>query len=394
MIANGPMRRSVCLLTNAYPDFPDSNRVVFIRSLAELLSRKGWTVSVLAPRIFPGSRRREREGKVEVRRFPSFMGGKLLIEYSRTPIFRLMGYMASGLLLAQTFVRKQRCQLIHAHWVIPAGLIAIIVGRVCNVPVIVTAHGSDILVVPKRSALLRRFVRSVLKQADAVTSVAEHLTREIVEMGVLQDRLLTFPMSVPTESFCADGPTAHGRGTETLIFSNRGLYPVYNVELLVRAVPSVLRKIPDARVSIAGEGPEADKLASLAHELGVSERVRLLGSIPHGQMPEYLRGASVYVSTALSDGESVSLLEAMACGTFPVVADIPANREWIEDGKNGFLFPPGDAEALAEKIQACIRHPDLRAKAREINIGFIQQRAQWSLNVEKLLGLYERVMRQ
>lgn len=383
-----PARHSVCLLTNAYPDFPESNRVVFIRTLAHLLSERGWEVSVVAPRIFAGSQPFEREGEIEVRRFRSFMGGRLLIEYTRTPVVRLSGYMMAGTLSAINCVRRNKCELIHAHWVIPAGLIALVAGKVCNVPVVVTAHGSDILVTPGRSAALRRVVKLVLERANAVTSVAEHLTAEIARMGISPDRVSTFPMSVPTESFNADA-LPEKKQPPQVIFSNRSLYPLYNVGLLIRAVPSVLEKVSDAEVLIAGEGTEAGKLTSLARELGIEKHVRFLGAIPHGQMPQYLRQASVYVSTALSDGASVSLLEAMACGTFPVVADIAANREWITDGRNGFLFDPKSVEALAEKIGESLRRPDLRASAREVNVQLINWKAQWNLNIEKLLGIYE-----
>jgi glycosyltransferase involved in cell wall biosynthesis len=82
----------------------------------------------------------------------------------------------------------------------------------------------------------------------------------------------------------------------------------------------------------------------------------------------------------------------MACGTYPVLADIPANREWIENGKNGFLFPPGSADALADKILESIGEENSRMKAREVNARIIEQRAQWDSNIEKLLGLCEQVM--
>ncbi len=385
------MRRSLCLLTNAYPDFPDSSRVVFIRSLAQLLSRKGWEVSVVAPRIFSGSKPHEREGAVDVRRFASCMGNKLLVEYSRTPVFRLVGYMAAGVLATIGCIRRARCDVIHAHWVVPAGLIALLAGWVCRKPVVVTAHGSDILVVAGRNSLMRWLVRFVLRHADAVTSVAEHLTDVIVDMGIPRDRILTFPMSVPTESFSPGGPVLEEWNAETVIFSNRSLYPIYDVKTLVKAAPKILLEYPNAKVVIAGEGPDAEDLASLVRELGVAERVQFIGAIPHDEMPEYLRGASVYVSTALSDGASVSLLEAMACGTFPVVADIAANREWIKDGKNGLLFPAEDPDALASKITESLKAVDLREHARETNPCLVEEKAVWDANIEKLLKLYENM---
>ncbi|MBI4832104.1 MAG: glycosyltransferase [Candidatus Lindowbacteria bacterium] len=389
---NRSIRRYVCVLTNAYPDYPDSNRVVFIRNLAQFLSQKGWTVSVVAPRIYSDSRSHEWEDGIEVRRFASFMGNKLLVEYSGTPIFRLMGYMAAGVAEAVRCVRARKCGLIHAHWVIPAGLIALIAGAICRKPVIVTAHDSDILVAARENPIMKRLAGLVLKRADGVTSVAEHLSEIIAEMGIPREKVVTFPMSVVTDSFTHAGPLHEDWAGEQVIFSNRSLYPVYNVETLARAIPAVLEKFPRVKTVIAGEGPEAQQIVAITRETRIEEHVRFAGAIAHERMPEYLRAASVYVSTALSDGASVSLLEAMACGTFPVVADIPANREWIRDGENGLLFTPGNAQALAEKIMECLGRPALREQAREINVKDIQQRAQWNSNVGKLLELYEKAM--
>jgi glycosyltransferase involved in cell wall biosynthesis len=380
------------MITNSYPDFPDSTRVVFIRKLAQLISERGWDVSVVTPRVFDGSKSREADGEVEVRRFASFLEGKLLAEREGTPVFRLVCYMLFGLLAAIRCVRERECDLIHAHWAVPSGLIALVAGRICRKPVLVTVHGSDLLVAPEKSRLIRGLVKFVLMRADAVTSVAEHLTVKILEMGIPADRVLTFPMSVPTGSFCPDGGTPVGWTGKPIIFSNRSHYPIYDIETLVRAIPIVLDKAPEAEFVIAGEGPEKEKLMSLANKLGVGTCVEFIGTIDHERMPEHLRGAAAYVSTALSDGASVSLLEAMACGAYPVVADIPANREWIEDEANGLLFEPGDPGSLADKILMCIGEKFPTAEARAANARVIELRAQWDSNIEKLLGLCERVM--
>ncbi len=388
------IRRSVCLLTNTYPDNADSTRAVFIRDLARLLDQNEWKVSVVAPRVFAESQPYEKDGGVQVNRFPSFLGGKLLIEHVRTPVVRLVGYMVSGIVSAAAAVRRDQSGLIHAHWIIPAGLIALVVGKLLRKPVVVTAHGSDILVVPKRSALLRRLVKLVLQKADAVTSVAEHVTAEIRNLGIGRDDILTFPMSVPAGSFTPDGPRVEEWEDRPVIFSNRSLYPLYNVQLLVKAAPLIRERVAGARICIAGKGPELNALSSLAQSLGASKDVQFLGEVPHERMPQYLRSAAAYVSTALSDGASVSLLEAMACGAVPVVADIPANREWVKDGENGFLFAPEDVRALAVKIEECIVRTDVRRKASRINIDIAGKKAQWNSNVNKLLNLYEKIMAQ
>ena len=90
-----------------------------------------------------------------------------------------------------------------------------------------------------------------------------------------------------------------------------------------------------------------------------------MGRVPHDRMPELLTQTDIYVSTSLSDGTSVSLLEAMASGVFPIVTDIPSNREWINDGENGFLVPAGKEINLADRIIGTIRNEGLMEKASE-----------------------------
>jgi glycosyltransferase involved in cell wall biosynthesis len=107
-------------------------------------------------------------------------------------------------------------------------------------------------------------------------------------------------------------------------------------------------------------------------------------------MPILLAKADIYVSTSLYDGTSVSLLEAMGSGAFPVVTDIPSNREWITDAENGFLVPTGDESILAGKIVEAIRNKGLLVQANEKNRALIEQKANWKTNIGKIADIYER----
>jgi glycosyltransferase involved in cell wall biosynthesis len=114
--------------------------------------------------------------------------------------------------------------------------------------------------------------------------------------------------------------------------------------------------------------------------------------IPHARMAPTLAGAQVYVSTSLSDSTSVSLLEAMAAGAFPVVTDIEANREWIEDGRNGFLVPVDDPAVLASRIIAALADPELRRRARAHNLELVRRRASWRANMDAIERLFRRLV--
>jgi glycosyltransferase involved in cell wall biosynthesis len=109
-------------------------------------------------------------------------------------------------------------------------------------------------------------------------------------------------------------------------------------------------------------------------------------------MPGLLGQSDIYVSTSLSDGTSVSLLEAMAAGGFPVVTDIPANREWIKDGENGFLVPVNEAGLLAKRIVSAIRDEDLLQRSRTDNLRTVEERALWPVTIRKTEGIYEELL--
>jgi glycosyltransferase involved in cell wall biosynthesis len=110
-------------------------------------------------------------------------------------------------------------------------------------------------------------------------------------------------------------------------------------------------------------------------------------------MPALLQAHDVYVSASLSDTTSVSLLEAMACGLFPIVTDIPANHEWITDGENGRVVPPGEATKLAVTIIDSWRDAELCLRAKGINLGIIETRARWEETMRPVKELFDNVVR-
>lgn len=121
----------------------------------------------------------------------------------------------------------------------------------------------------------------------------------------------------------------------------------------------------------------------------MSTSVQFLGRVPHEEMPDLLSQSDIYVSTSRYDGTSVSLLEALASGAFPVVTDIPSNREWIVDGCNGFLVSEEDEKLLARRIVQAIRNHGLWEEAYEINRRIVKERAYWKENIKRVTELYQ-----
>jgi glycosyltransferase involved in cell wall biosynthesis len=284
---------------------------------------------------------------------------------------------------------KQRCCLIHAHWAIPTGVIGALVGVLLRKPLIVTIHGSDLRMAMDRSFLLRKLFLYVCRMARHVTCVSEVQKREIEQLGIEREKISVFPMGID-ESFLEAGRSRERdlKHRPFTILSNRNLLPIYNVSLLIRAIPVVIREEPKARFIIAGEGPEREHIEKEAENLNVGASIQFLGRIPHEKMPNILGQTDIYVSTSLYDGTSISLLEAMGSGAFPIVTDIPANREWIVNGKNGFLVPTDEEGVLAKRIIDAIRNQAMLKKSREDNLFAVEEKAVWRVNIKRVKEVY------
>lgn len=158
-------KHSVLFLTNAYPDFDSSCRGIFIKKMIFFLQQAGYSISVVTPKTFKGSPYVEEQEGIKIYRFPFFSGNRLLAEYKRIPYFRMIFYYLTGFFFTFFVALKERCQLIHAHWAIPTGLIGAFVKLILRRPLLVTVHGGDYRIAINGSFFLKKFFLFVCKKA-------------------------------------------------------------------------------------------------------------------------------------------------------------------------------------------------------------------------------------
>jgi len=384
----------ILFLTNAYPDFKDSYRGIFVKKMASLLQKEGYEISIVTPKIYKGSHYFEEQDGIKVYRFPFFARNKLLIEYEKIPFFRMILYYVTGFFLTIYAVFKNKCDVIHAHWAIPTGLIGVMVGFLLRKPLIVTIHGSDLGVALERRGFLRKLFVHVCRTAVHLNCVSEAQKKELERLGIPSEKISAIPMGIDA-AFLEIGKNRGGNLEKrpVTILSNRNLLPIYNVSLLIRAIPIVLKREPKTKFLIAGDGTEKKTLQREVESMNINSSVEFLGRVPHEKMPDLLSDADIYVSTSLHDGTSVSLLEAMGAGAFPVVTDISANREWIISGENGFLFSEHEEESLAIMIIDAIRSHQLLEKSRTRNRLIVEQKALWQENIKQIESIYKNVLK-
>lgn len=284
-------------------------------------------------------------------------------------------------------LEKIRPDLVNAHFVPSYGL----TGALLKFhPLVVSTWGSDVLISPTKSWLHKKRARYVLGKADLVTADAQVSAQAIYRLGVEKNRVAVSPMGI--EKALLGRSQKEGK-KQLLVLSNRKLEPLYDVTTLVKAISLVIRQAQrEIRFIILGEGSQKSRLLNLAIKLKVETNLEFLGMVSREQLLNTYRDSDIYVSTSLSDSSSVSLLEAMNFGLIPVVTDIPGNREWIQEGKNGYLFPSSAPEVLAQKIVYAVDHPDCWKDFRRENDSIIKSRAAWEDNMERIENRFKQLV--
>jgi glycosyltransferase involved in cell wall biosynthesis len=299
-------------------------------------------------------------------------------------------YILQTALQLRKLKRKVRLDLLHAHYAGINGLIGAMSGFH---PFVVTVWGSDVLLSGK-SKFKGPIVRYVLRKADLITCDADHMKHALVSLGVEAEKIRLIYFGVDLEKFHPKPKDEHlrqrlGVGESPTIISLRGLEPVYDIETLLRAVPRVVREIPEAMFVIAGEGSLDAKLKTLAQSLKISGNIRFVGQVSNDEIPTYLCSSDIYVSTSLSDaGLSASTAEAMACGLPVVVTDFGDNRKWVKDTVNGFIIPVKDPDVLASRIIYLLRHRAERRKFGKRNRQIISEKNNWEREMGEMERLY------
>jgi glycosyltransferase involved in cell wall biosynthesis len=275
--------------------------------------------------------------------------------------------------------RRWRPDVVHTHntrALVYAGPAA----RLARVPWHVhTWHGRDLLGALREKLLLRL----AGKLPDRVVAVSEDAARLMVREGIGAARVRTIWNGIDLERFAYAGPCPGG----PLVTVAR-LSPEKDVATLVRAAARICRERPGLALEVAGDGPCLPQLRGLAHELGLNGNVRFLGQV--GDVAGLLARASLFVLPSLTEGVSLTLLEAMARGLPVVATNVGGNPEVVADGQTGLLVPPGDPEALTRAVLQV--ESDAEAGRRMGDAG--RRRVEQHFDVRGMVAAYEALYRE
>lgn len=361
--ARTPLR--VLVLATTFPARPGDGTPEFVLTISSALARGDADVSVVVPRV-PGAPRQEDLGGLRVTRFPYFPArfedlahGAIMPNLRERPLrwLQVLPLLVAFQVAALREARRFRPDVVHAHWIVPAGIVALVLRVLTGTPYVVTAHGADAYTL--RTGVALRVKRAVLRRAAATMPVSTAIGAELAALGPVTEAV---PMGVDVEQVRAEvGPRRPEPGR--VLFVGR-LVEKKGVNVLLDAAA----RVPAARVVVAGDGPIGADLRAQAQALGIADRVDFLGQCTRAEvMAQFQRAAVVALPSQVGaggdqDGVPVVLAEAVAAGVPVIASDLGGLGEHVVDGESGLLVTPGSVAELTEALARLVDKPDYAAE--------------------------------
>ena len=289
----------------------------------------------------------------------------------------------------KSLLKKIKPDIFHSHYATSYG----ITGAFCGFhPYIITTLGTDVLISPQQSYIYKLLLKYAFSKADWITAMSDHMKAAVVNLGVDPSKITTIPFGIDPVVF---NDSHRKTSTEKFIItSTRNLEPIYNIPHLINSVAIAKKTIPNIHLNLIYVSASLlDEIKYLVKEKGLENFVTFYGKVSQHKIAEVLNQSHLFISVSLSDGNNISLNEAMACGAFCIATNIPANTQWIQDGENGFLIKINDVTGLTDKIVISYQnYAILQRNAIPMNKKIIQQRAIWNNNMKNVEEKYQSLL--
>lgn len=393
----------VLVLTSTFPRWEGDTIPPFVMDLCKRLVEHDIKIDVLAPHT-TGAKKNEKLHCVNVFRYKYFFekweklayGGGILgnvkenkLLYITIPFF--IFFQIKNILY---LVKKNKYDLVHAHWLIPQGLVSVFISKFIykNFPkILCTSHGGDLFAF--QSSFSTNIKKWILNHSDAVTVVSEHMKNVCLSLIGEKDKIYICSMGVDlTQKFVPLKKVS--RDERKIIFVGR-LVEKKGVSILLEAIHQAIKEIPDLKLLVIGDGPEREKLELLSNDLGLNNTVTFLGALKQDQLPEMYSSASIAIMPSVIDsrndqeGLGLVAIEAMGCECAVIASSLPAISDIIKNNKNGLLVKPGDSNELAGSIVKLIDDKNMQESIASSGRQSVVEKFDWNIvanNYKKIIN--------
>jgi glycosyltransferase involved in cell wall biosynthesis len=384
----------ILFITSGFPRNSDDHVARFILDFAAALSKKGYTIIILAP-LDENIPLFEQWDGLKIFRFPYFYPKKYMkfaygngilynLRRSYLAIFQIPFFFFSEFLYGLKIARTEKIDVIHAHWLIPQGLVLFFIKIFIPIKKVVSVHGSDLRIMPKS------FSRLILRKMDAIISPHPEISDLLHSTGDF--RIWEIPNVIDESLFNPDIPSSGVKEeldiktTHVITFIAR-LNDFKDPITFVRSVPFVVEQEPDVTFLIAGDGPLMEEVRSLVKDLNIQRYIRVLGN--RQDVNRILKISSVFV--ALSPYEniwSLVIIEAMKMGVPCIITNAGTTEKYLRTNLDAILIPPHDERSLARELIRLL-HDDTLKNSLSKNGMYLMDS---NFSTESIVNKYDRMI--
>ena len=397
--------QTIIILTSTFPRWANDEEPPFVYELCKRLN-KYFRVIVLAPHC-KGALNRENLSGIEVNRFHYFPekyetlcyeGGMIArlklqpLRHCLIPFFFFFQFIALLRLL-----KKESPALIHAHWILPQGFIAVAARMFCRkkTPVLCTSHGGDLFSLKGRIAQCLK--RWVLIKTDEITVVNSVMQQIVVALTMQSANVHVIPMGVDTKTVFT--PDFKRQKPFSLLFVGR-LVEKKGLRFLINTLPEILERYPLTTLTIIGSGPEAPALQQQVLDKNLSKQVVFTGPVHNRSLPAYYQRHQIAVFPFIigrdgdREGLPVVVSEAIACGCNIVTTDLPGIEDLMRHNKHGIIVAQKNSAALTQGILLLFDNPKQAQTLKTNALRHVQQISDWEVIANRYHNLIQTSIEQ
>ena len=352
-------KKKLLVFASTFPRWKDDTNPPFVYELSKRLT-SDFDVFVLAPH-YKGAKRFEIMDNMKVYRFKYFIekyeklagSGGILPTLKKNKLFYLQVpfFLTAEYFSLKKLIKKIKPDIIHAHWIIPQGFITALVKKTSRnkVEYVVTSHGSDLMGIKNLSSI-KKFV---MKNSKYVTVVSSALKNEVKKIDE-NIKVEVIPMGVDTKLF---NPNKKDNSIKKkyniqgtfLLFVGR-LAPEKGIDLLIEAMPEVIKKYPKTKLMIIGDGTLKNQIQKRVNELKIKENIIFMGWVNNKDLPKYYATADVFVCPSRREGFGLTFVEAGMSGCFLIGTNTGGIKDIIKDKENGLVIERNSSKEISRAI--------------------------------------------
>ena len=387
----------VCMLTTSFPQYRNDTQAPFIYELCAALARKKILIDVICP-ADAHAKKEEVWENIQIHRF-SYMiprqwqrltaEGGIITNLKSSWIARMQWPIFSVVFLWKSWKYAKKADIIHCQWSF-SGVVGVILKKMLRKKLILTERGSSAHIALKNK-VMKTTLCYILKNCDVITANNEHQIDQFHKLGIKKP-MMTIPNGIDTSLFremskkMCKTRVKFPENQHALVYVGR-LVEDKGLENLMEIMHEVKKRRRDIKCYLIGSGRFEKELKKRINNLKLQDTIIFMGSIPQKEIPYYLNAADALVLPSLREGRPNVVAEALACGTFVIVSDIPGCRELLDLLPHGRLLPPqNNAEWISEIVKLQIKKRD-RKKYEAF-----RKESTWENSAEKYKEIYKKVI--